>query len=148
MAIFMNNLCLGIKDFNLDEEICIRGYFADGSEIEYQVNTQFNMLTNNTKNLTNLIEHIIFKSDSKESLQHSICGKTGRNLISYRFNIYDVILLTSEVRELKNINKLLNNWFCVRKVVKIEIFWVNIRQSSIKELNSNEWNHVGIDGNC
>jgi len=124
---------LGIKDLDLDEEISIRGYMVDGSEYEYRVNTQFNRITNTTATLTNIIEHLILKSDAGESLSHSVCEKTGRDLISYKFNIYEIIILTSDFYELGNINKLLNDWFVNKRVVMIAIYWVG-KSQNIKEL--------------
>ncbi|MGQ1269993.1 hypothetical protein ACT4XR_19840 (plasmid) [Acinetobacter baumannii] len=126
----MSKLYLNIKDFDLDEEISIRGYLGNGSEYEFRINTQFNQLTNCTANLTSAIQHLILKSDSEESLQHSLCEKTGRDLMSYKFNIYEIILLTSEIYELNNLNKLLNDWFLNKGVVKIAIFWVSLKQKS------------------
>ncbi|MGQ1469391.1 hypothetical protein ACT4WO_19945 (plasmid) [Acinetobacter baumannii] len=67
----MSKLYLNIKDFDLDEEISIRGYLGNGSEYEFRINTQFNQLTNCTANFK-VIQHLILKSDSEESLQHSL----------------------------------------------------------------------------
>lgn len=129
---------LGIKDLDLNDEISIRGYLANGSEYEYRVNTQFNQITNTTATLTSLVENLILKSDAVETLSHSICEKTGRDLISYNFNIYEIILLTSSYYELGSINKLLNDWFVNKGVVSIAIYWVSLSQNTNEVLNTSK----------